>query len=141
MEINLRTSSQQWITHVLHPGPFITHVAVTWKENSYLKYYENGTLVAEVPGSVSERPGYPYTSLSAFVDLPRLWLHRMKLWNEGMTSEDVCSHYGSSKSAFVEQTFSLRSFAVHPFTTSLSESEIYHRLSISPYFTPSNFTS
>ena len=97
LEINLQTASQQWTAHVLHPGPFITHVSVTWEESSYLRYYENGTLVTEVPAMINERPGYPYTSLSVFVDLPYQWLHQMKLYNEAMTSLDAYSQYGFSK--------------------------------------------
>ena len=97
MEISLRTASQQWTAHVLHPGPFTTHVSVTWEESSYLTYYENGTLVTEVPATMNERPGYPYTSLSVFVDLPYLWLHQMKLYNQALTSLNAYDEYALSK--------------------------------------------
>jgi hypothetical protein len=97
IEINLQTASQRWTAHVPHPGPIMTHVSVTWEESSYLRYYENGILVAEVPAMIDERPGYPYTSMSVFVNLPYLWAHQMKLYNEAMTSLDVYSQYDLSK--------------------------------------------
>lgn len=97
MEVNLQTPSQQWIVHVLHPGPFLTHVSITWEESAYLRYYENGTMVAEVPAMPHELPGYQYTSLSVFVNLPFLWLQRMKLWSEKMSSSDAYGEYGRSK--------------------------------------------
>ncbi|XP_028409028.1 uncharacterized protein LOC114531613 isoform X2 [Dendronephthya gigantea] len=100
MEVNLQTPSQQWIAHVLHPGPFPTHVSITWEESACLRYYENGIMLAEVPAMLHERPGYQYTSLSVFVDLPYLWLQRMKLWNEKISSSDAYSEYGMTEITF-----------------------------------------
>ena len=97
MDISLQTASQEWTAHVLHPGPFMTHVSVTWEESSYLRYYENGTLVTEVPAMMNEGPSYPNTSLSVFVDLPFQWVHEMKLYNEALTPSDAYNQYASSK--------------------------------------------
>ena len=99
MEIDLQTASQHWITRVPHPDPFITHVSVTWEESSYLRYYENGTLVSAVPAINYERPEYPDTSPSVFVDLPYLWLHQMKLWAKPLTPLNAYRQYASSKSS------------------------------------------
>ena len=97
MEINLQTASQQWVAHVLNPGPFITHVLITWEESAYLRYYENGTLVSEVAAMIHEHPGDPYTSLSVFVDLPRLWLHQLKVWDQQLISSHGYDEYATSK--------------------------------------------
>ncbi|XP_028392900.1 uncharacterized protein LOC114517402 [Dendronephthya gigantea] len=48
LNIDMQTSHQHWRAMIPKPGPFTTHVAITWEDHSYLRYYENGTLLAEV---------------------------------------------------------------------------------------------
>ena len=54
--------------------------------------------MSEVPAINHERPGYPNSSSSVFVDLPYLWLHELKLWDKPLTTLNAYSQYAGSES-------------------------------------------
>ncbi len=93
-EIKVRTTSEEWTTHVPGPGPFLTHVAVTWDENGFLRYYENGRLRAE-DASVMPLRKDEETSIS--VDREYLWLNELKLWNSVLPEFSAKNQYSTSK--------------------------------------------
>ena len=98
MDIVVKTSSERWSTRVLHPGPFMTHVAVTWYENSYLRYYENGTLLAEVPSLISFQQKYIVNSSMSIISKPaNISLNQLTLWRTALTEFAMKSQYKTSK--------------------------------------------
>lgn len=98
IDIVVKTSSEQWSTQVLHPGPFMTHVAVTWSENAYLRYYENGTLLAEVPSLIRSRQKYLANSSIAIISTPEnITLNQLTLWRTALSEFTAKSQYKTSK--------------------------------------------
>ena len=74
------------------PGPFPTHVAITWEDNLYLRYYENGSLLAEVPAGVQSKLAHPNAS-----NIQYAWLNELALFDKQLTNHDVKIHYEQSE--------------------------------------------
>ena len=94
MKITVQTPHQQWTVKIPSPGPFTTHVAVTWEDDSYLRYYENGTLLAEVSAVADPSLKFPNIDASS---LPYAWLNELSLFDQRLTKSDVQSEYQESK--------------------------------------------
>jgi hypothetical protein len=75
-----------------NPGPFPTHVAITWEDNSYLRYYENGTLLAEVQAVVDRKLTYSNMTNSEYT-----WLNQLTFFDRQLTKQDVKTQYQKSK--------------------------------------------
>ncbi len=75
-----------------NPGPFPTHVAITWEDNSYLRYYENGTLLAEVAAVVEPKLTYPNTT-----NVQYAWLNELAVFDQKLTNHDVKTQYRESE--------------------------------------------
>ena len=94
-EIKVRTSSEEWTTFVSSPGPFVTHVAITWQEDGNLRYYENGSLRAESSSVVLAEIDKERSSTS--VHRESMWLNELTLWNFGLLEFNARSQYSTSK--------------------------------------------
>ena len=92
MKINMKTSDQHWTVNILRPGPFLTQMTITWEDNSYLRYYENGTLLAEVSAKVNSRLTYSNTTNFQYA-----WLNKLALFDKQLTKPEVKTLYGKSK--------------------------------------------
>lgn len=94
-EIKVRTPSEEWKTRVPYPGPFLTHVTITWDEKSHLRYYENGSLLAEDASVLLLRKENNHTSLSTYPEY--VWLNELKLWNSALTEPSAITQHRTSK--------------------------------------------
>ena len=94
-EIKVQTSSEEWTTRVPSPGPFPTHVAITWDENQKLRYYENGSLRAESASAELSGNDNEETSMSVYREY--VWLNELKLWNSVLPEFSAKNQHGTSK--------------------------------------------
>lgn len=94
-EIKVRTSSEEWTTIVPSPGPFVTHVAITWQEDGNLRYYENGSLRAESSSVVLTETEKERSLMSVHREC--MWLNELTLWNFGLPEFNAKTQYSTSK--------------------------------------------
>ena len=100
-EMVVRTSSEEWKTRVPSPGPFLTHVAVTWEENGNLKYYENGSLRSEDSSVTFSQDDNQETAKLGYREA--VWLSELTLWNSALAESSANKQYKSSK--FIYKTY------------------------------------
>lgn len=92
MKITMQTLEQHWKAMVPIPGPFLTHLAITWEDNSYLRYYENGSLLAEVTAVTDLKLTYPNVTGAQYA-----WLNSFTFFNRKLTTHEVKTHFENSK--------------------------------------------
>ena len=95
-EIKVRTATEEWTTRVANPGPFLTHVAVTWDANGNLRYYENGSLRAENTSVVLSGEDNQDLSMSV-ANREYLWLNELTLWNSALSEFSAKNEHNTSE--------------------------------------------
>lgn len=94
LRIDMQTLHQHWSAMIPKPGPFTTQVAITWEDHYYLRYYENGTLLAEVAAlSDTKLPNPNKTNIQS------LWLNEFTVFDRQLTKPDAKALYQKSESA------------------------------------------
>ena len=92
MKITMQTLDQHWNAMVPIPGPFLTHMAITWEDNSYLRYYENGSLLAQITAVTDSKLTYPNSTGVQYA-----WLNSFSYFDKKLTTREVKMHYENSK--------------------------------------------